>query len=383
MSDVIIVGAGLTGLAMANSLIDQGLSVTIVDRQQPTSWCSENYALRVSAISLASQQLFENLDVWSQMQAKRVSPYQSMKVWDAVSNAHIEFDAAEMSSPHLGHIIENDVMIDALWERLPKEVFVLGQCQSLQYENNRWTLVLAEQTLQAPLVIACDGACSWVRETVGIEADRTHYDQKAIVAVVKSAKSHEATAYQRFLPSGPLAFLPLGESHLSSIVWSLQSDLADEYLEKSEAEFNELLGQALEERLGETQLHTERVAFPLIHHHAKKYVQDGLVLVGDAAHAIHPLAGQGVNLGFADVACLSKIIRTARDKGRRYFSLQNLEKYERARRADNSIMHQSMTGFNALFSNEKPTLVGLRSAGLAMVNSQSWLKGWLAKRAVM
>lgn len=378
---MIIIGAGLTGLALANAMCDQGIAVTLIDRQEPGAWDASQYGLRVSAISLASKALFESLNVWGNIQSKRVSPYQHMQVWDAVTNAQIQFDAAEIAERYLGNIIENDVMIEALWEKAKGRCeFITGQCESLEKRQDGWQLQINDHTLKTELVVGCDGARSWVREQAGINADRIHYGQKAIVGVVKTEKPHELTAYQRFLPSGPLAFLPLDDPNHCSIVWSLDDDLADDVL--SASDFNERLEQAFDHRLGKLELQGKAGAFPLIHHHADQYVLDGLVLVGDSAHAIHPLAGQGVNLGFADVACLAEIIAAAREKGRRYFVESTLQKYERARRAENSIMHQSMTGFNALFSNEKPTLVGLRSAGLSIVDQQTWLKRFFVKRAM-
>lgn len=386
MSDVLIVGAGLVGLAAAKSLADQGLNVALIDQHKPKAWAiNAPYALRVSAISLRSQALFEALGVWDAICQSRAAPYEQMLVWDAISKAHISFDAAEFAQPHLGHIIENDVVSGALWgavEAHPQIEFVESKPTEITFSGDAWTLVLSNKKRTAPLLLACDGANSWVRESVGLSTDRTHYDQKALVAVVRSEKSHQQTAYQRFLPTGPLAFLPLGQSHLSSIVWTMPTESADAYLAMPKLELARLLESAFEQTLGSLAFDSEVAAFPLTHHHAPGYVLGGLALLGDAAHGIHPLAGQGANLGFADVAELSHVIQLARDKGRRYFALSTLAQYERARRRDNELMRQSMTGFNALFSNNKPSLVGLRGAGLNLVSSQAWLKQLFVRKAI-
>jgi 2-octaprenylphenol hydroxylase len=385
--DVIIVGGGMVGASLACALADSTLSIAVVEGQEPLmDWPDDAYDIRVSAITRASQQLFQRLGAWQSMVALRVAPYEQMYVWDATGGGHIQFDAAELGEPDLGHIIENRVISRALVQRARAHDNVHYRCPAqparLALRGQAAQLQLADGSrLQAPLLVGADGGRSWVRQQAGIELDVTHYEQTALVTTVKTARHHAHTAWQRFLPTGPLAFLPLTDGY-SSIVWSTSAAEAERLLGLSEAEFKQELAEAFEQRLGEITELGERALFPLQGRHARHYVKPHLALVGDAAHTIHPLAGQGVNLGLADVAALACEVLAAHRAHKPIGSLKTLRRYERSRRGDNLLMLESMGAFKRLFSNANPGLSTLRNLGLDLVDRAGPLKHFFAARAM-
>ena len=373
---IIILGAGLAGLSCACSLQTRGFDVTLVDVRQPQlTFNPEQYALRVSAINSGSMALFEEIGILDAIKEKRYQPYEAMQVWD--DTGEINFQAGELGVQWLGTIIENCVIEDALLEKFQGPI-VVGKPVKINTHDGASLSLESGETLSADLIIGADGANSWLRSQVGIETDMIAYQQKGIVAVVESEQAHKLTAYQRFLNTGPLAFLPLDNPKVASIVWSCPSEQADELLSMDEAEFNAELTKAFESKLGASKAISKRAAFPLKHHHAKTYVGERVCLIGDAAHAIHPLAGQGANLGFADVSALTKVLFDAKQKERPIYTYHTLSKYERARRKDNELMRQTMTGLNALFSNDKPVLKALRGAGLSLVDQSAFIKSIFA-----
>jgi len=385
--DIVIIGGGMVGLTLACALGQQQFKVAVVEAFEPEDIKSDDdYELRVSAISKSSQQILQNVNAWQAMLNRRACSYQHMHVWDATGDGSIHFDAADLGLDSIGHIIENKVIQFSLLEqclKLPdvdwlcpqqvKEINFSETCQQVLLENG--------ETLSAKLLVGADGANSKVREAAAIEIDATAYEQKAVVAVVKSSLHHKDTAWQRFLPSGPLAFLPLSDGSCS-IVWSAENKRADELIEMDEQQFISELQSAFENTLGKVESVSRRAAFPLIRRHANEYVKQGLALVGDAAHTIHPLAGQGVNLGLLDAAALAEIIIKARSQGKSISSFTTLRRYERWRRADNSLMMASMSGFKNLFSNEQAELSFLRNAGLNIVNSMGPVKNKLMRHAL-
>ncbi len=319
--DVIIVGAGAVGTACACALRHSGLQIALLDAQPPTPFKSgAEVDLRVFAISPATRNLLESLGAWEFIQSQRLCAYTEMSVWDATGSGYIHFDCAEMGEPALGYIIENRLLQHALRLQLetagnvsmmfpaaPDAVSVAADSVSVSLQDGR--------ELKAQLLLAADGAASATRKLAGIETASASYGQQAIVAHVATQKPHCHTARQRFLPSGPIALLPLMDGRCS-IVWSLDETRAQEVRQMDNVQFCAAVTTASGGILGEITSTTTRAAFPLQRMHVSEYVRARIALMGDAAHAMHPLAGQGVNMGFKDVAELSRIILDARQQQR-------------------------------------------------------------------
>ena len=385
--DAVIIGGGMVGLTLACALGQQAFNVAIIEAVEPQDINdSDEYELRVSAISKSSQQVFKSINVWGEILKRRACAYQHMHVWDATGEGKIHFDAAELGIDSLGHIIENRVIQFALYEKCKTLASVECLCpqrvSEINYAEDESSISLEDGTvLKTRLLIGADGANSRVRQAAGIEIDTAPYQQKGVVAVVKNTRHHQDTAWQRFLPSGPLAFLPL-DNGACSIVWSAENQRADQLLAMDKDQFERELEEAFELTLGKVELLSQRAAFPLVRRHAKQYVKKGLALIGDAAHTIHPLAGQGVNLGLLDAAALTEVLFEARATGRSLSSLSLLRKYERWRRADNSLMMYSMSGFKNLFSNDQAGLSVFRNVGLNLVDNAGMVKHKFMRHAL-
>ena len=385
--DAVIIGGGMVGLTIACALGQQSFNVAVVEANEPQDINTDGeYELRVSAISKSSQQVLKNIKAWPGIISRRACAYQHMHVWDAMGEGKIHFDAAELGIDSLGHIIENRVIQYALFEQcktLPSvDCLCPQQVVEIIYAEEESSIGLDNgMLLKTSLLIGADGANSRVREAANIEIDASPYQQKAVVAVIKNTRHHQDTAWQRFLPSGPLAFLPLGNGSCS-IVWSAENQTADQLLAMNEKQFARALEDAFDLTLGKVELVSERAAFPLVRRHAKQYIKKGLALVGDAAHTIHPLAGQGVNLGLLDAAALTEVLIEARAGGKTFSAISTLRKYERWRRADNSMMMYSMSGFKSLFSNEQAALSMLRNAGLNLVDNSGIIKHKFMRHAL-
>lgn len=377
----------MVGAALAVALLRQGFRVALIEARAPQAeWPRDSHDLRVSAITRASQHLFENLGAWAAMAADRVTPYQAMQVWDAAGSGEIRFEAADLGEPDLGHIVENRVIQRALWRGLDQQdrlqLFCPDSITGLQTRADGVRIWLAGGAcLQADLVVGADGGNSRVRDFSGFEVEGWPYDQHAVVATVRPALGHGDTAWQRFLPAGPLALLPLNPG-LFSIVWSTTPTHAKQLLALDDAEFGAAVTAASEARAGEIGAAGPRAAFPLRLQRATCYVKPGVALVGDAAHVIHPLAGQGVNLGLLDAAVLVDELCAARARGRALGGLATLRRYERARKADNLLVQFAMDGFKRLFGSELVPLRLLRNLGLHAANRYGPLKQLFARSAL-
>ncbi len=383
--DVLIVGSGMVGAAIANALDGSDLTIGIIENHTPQmQWPPEHFDIRVSAITRASQRFFENLGVWHGMEQRRVTPYNQMHVWDSTGgHGEIHFDAAEINEPNLGHIIENSVIQSALVERFADfdniEFICPVNFTRLAFEKDHAWLELDDgKKLAAKLIIGTDGANSRVRQIAGISVKGWQYDHKAVVTVVKTEKSHQNAAWQRFLPTGPLAFLPL-ENGYSSIVWSTSPSLADQLVAMDVELFKQDLEQAFESKLGTIVEVGQRGAFQLKLQHTTNYTRPRLALAGDAAHAVHPLAGQGVNLGLLDAAALTEVVLEAHQAGQDIGSHQILRRFERWRKGDNLAMLAAMDGFKRLFGNQTAPVQFMRHLGLNMTNRATPLKNFLVK----
>lgn len=385
---IVIVGGGMVGLVLAAALARHQLPVILIENQMPAlQWPAAELDSRVSAINIASQNILMNLGIWSKLSKEATCPLRGMQVWDFVGGGEIEFTAADLGKPQLGFIVENRAVIKALWEHLSTEPLVkmIAPAQPVKMVRgiDNLQLQLADQSIiSAKLLVGADGAHSWVREQMGVVLEERPYQQQAIVSVVETEKSHQMLAYQSFLPTGPLGVLPLSHLHRAAIVWS--NDLLDaERLVRIPAnDFNRELSQALNFRLGAMSYLSELRVIPLVMRHAKEYVQPRLALIGDAAHTIHPLAGQGVNLGLLDAAALAQVIAQARDKDQEIGGLRALKRYQRWRKGNNVLMSATMGGFKELFSGDSNWKVQLRSQGLNLTNQIPWLKQVFMRQAM-
>jgi 2-octaprenylphenol hydroxylase len=384
--DVIIVGAGIVGLTLACALAEQALRVAIVNNAPLKKQAlPEKFDNRVSAITRASENIFTKLSAWSAMTQVRVSPFREMKVWDASGSGYIHFSSKQLSEPYLGHIIENQVMINALLEQCHKhhvKLIAPAIPQQIIVTEAQAILTLDDHSaMVADLIVGADGGNSWVRESQGFPLVTRAYGHTAIVANIKTTEPHDNCARQRFLPSGPLAFLPLAEAHTCSIVWSCVPELAEELMALPENAFLQRLSLAFDHVLGEVIHTSKRVQFPLIMRQAKNTVKPRLALVGDAAHTIHPLAGQGVNLGLLDAACLSEVLCAAKAKNA-LGKLATLRRYERWRKSHNHLMSATVQGFKELFGSDNTLLTWIRNTGLSLTNQCSPLKTLIMRRAM-
>jgi len=385
--DVVIVGAGMVGAALACMLDGSGLRVALIEaRSLRTHWPEGSVDLRVSAITAASRHIFMALDAWERMRALGVSPFQEMQVWDAAGGGAVHFEAADIGVPYLGYIIENRVVQTALLAGIAGSSSVTLICPAaingMQRDAQGVRLLLADgRSLSTALVVGADGGNSRIRQLAAISTQGWSYDQQAVVAAVNTRLKHAETAWQRFLPAGPLAFLPLRDGR-SAIVWSVSPARAKELLAMEASAFCRTLGEAFDHRLGEVLETSPRAVFPLRLQHADRYISQRLALVGDAAHTIHPLAGQGVNLGLLDAAALAEVIQDALDRGRDFATLPVLRRYERWRKGDNLLTMLAMDGFKRCFGAEFPPLRLLRNAGLRLVDAAPPVKHRLIRHAM-
>lgn len=391
-ADLIIVGAGMVGSALALALEHSGLEILVVDGG-PLSvrpFAAEGaFEPRVSALSAASQRILERLGVWDGIAARRVSPYRDMRVWDGSGTGSVHFSAASVHAEVLGHIVENRAVQDALLDRLhDSQIGLLGNArlEQLRRSGDGWLLTLADgRELRAPLLVAADGANSAVRRLAGCATREWDYLHHAIVTSVRCERAHQATAWQRFTDDGPLAFLPLarqGDEHWCSIVWSTVPAEAERLMALDDEAFRHELGKAFEWRLGQVTAVDPRLCIPLRQRHAKRYVESGLALIGDAAHSIHPLAGQGVNLGFLDAAVLAEVLLHALQRGEQANDVRVLSRYERRRMPHNLAMMAAMEGFERLFQADPLPLRLLRNSGLNWVDELPDAKALFVRRAL-
>lgn len=392
-ADLIIVGAGMVGSTLALALEGSGLDILVLDASPLEAADFDpqgGFEPRVSALSAASQRIFERLGAWPGMSARRVSPYTDMHVWDGSGTGQIHFSAETVHAEVLGHIVENRVVQDALLETMQRRggqrLLGAARFERLERMPQGWQLTLDDgRQLNAPLLVAADGANSAVRRLAGCETREWDYLHQAIVTSVRCSEPHQRTAWQRFTDDGPLAFLPLerdGDQHWCSIVWSVTELEARRLMALDDVAFRAALGRAFEQRLGEVEEFDPRLCIPLRQRHAKRYVQPGLALIGDAAHTIHPLAGQGVNLGLLDAAVLAEVIEAAMARGERPEDIRVLSRFERRRMPHNLAMMAAMEGFERLFQADPLPLRWLRNTGLKAVQALPEAKALFVRQAL-
>ena len=396
---VAIVGGGLVGGALALLLARQGLAVTVVEPQSRETQLHElepattvhGFEPRVSALTEGTRQLLEDLGIWSEVEARRCCPYREMRVWDAEGTGSIHFDAAELQLSRLGSIVENRIVLGALARAMVAEPNLTwldgeyvrhwrptGAGSAVMLSDGRW--------LEARLVVGADGANSRIRQWAGLATREWDYDQQAIVCTARTEYCHQRTAWQRFMTTGPVAYLPLANEESSdrfvSIVWSQDVGESARLMNLDEGAFAGELAAALEWTLGAVEAVSTRHALPLRQRHAREYTRPGVVLVGDAAHTIHPLAGQGVNLGFADAAVLADEIRLAMERGLEPSHSSALQRYQRRRKVENLSLMAAMEGFKQLFARDELPLRWLRNTGMRWLDGQAGIKNRIAAEAM-
>lgn len=375
--DVLIVGAGITGLTVAALLAQSRhrdrLNITVVDAgPRPVHDPSGDVALRVSAIATGSAQLLGSIGAWQTVTETRASPYEGMRVWDESvepdSLGALQFDAAEFAVPQLGFIVENVLIQHAM----------LGVLEKLDVTLRFETRI---DKPEADLVIGADGARSFVREYFGIDSHEFPYGQTAFVTHLQPERPHQRVALQRFTRDGPLGMLPLADGRVS-VVWSIHDALAERVQAANDEDLGEILSEASDYALGQLTAAGPRGAFPLCARHASQYVMPGVALIGDAAHAIHPLAGQGANLGLQDAAKLAEVIDTALGDGEYPGDRPVLRRYERARKGENATMLHFMTGLNKLFATDSALVRELRVTGMRLFNNSGPIRDHAVKVAL-
>jgi len=390
--DIAIVGAGMVGMALAIALdrssslrialLDGGPKPPPLKQTQPDS--------RVVALTEASRQFLHDLEVWPLMNPEHICPYTKMEVWDGTGTGRIQFNCDEIGENNLGHIVENAVITDALFKKLAStQVNTLWSARveafAVQEPYSHLTLDNGD-VIRSSLVVAADGGQSTVRRLSNLPIREWSYNHTALTCVAKTSQSHEYTARQCFTAHGPLAFLPLllenRDTHHCAVVWSVTPNDADTLVACTDASFATKLETAFERALGDIERVYSRHAFPLTQRHCKRYFKSGVVVIGDAAHTLHPLAGQGANLGFKDAAALAEEIKRAIDRKMPLQDITILERYQRRRMGDNLAMMAAMEGFKRLFARDELPLRWLRNQGLNIVDRTGYLKRRIIREAM-
>ncbi|MDE2271997.1 MAG: FAD-dependent oxidoreductase [Xanthomonadaceae bacterium] len=383
--DVAVAGGGMVGAACALALARRGFSVALLEAGEPPPWrAGEPEDLRVIALAPSSARLLDELGAWRAIAAARISPYRRMCVWDAASGAELGFDAARDGRAQLGWIVENKLVAWTLWRALEAagvRRVCPAQVESFEQRGDRVVLEPGEGgSMSAALLVIADGAGSRLREQAGIVVRGRDYRQRAVVAHVATERAHEQTAWQRFTREGPIALLPLAEGR-SSIVWSLPETRAREVLALDDAAFSEAAGLASDFRLGRVVETTPRASFPLRLQVAETFVAGRCVLIGDAAHAVHPLAGQGANLGLRDVAELASVLGATRAAACDFAAPHVLQRYARRRRSAGTLDAHAFDAIERMFAAQTQAWAALRGLGMRAVDAIEPLKGLLAVHA--
>lgn len=393
--DIIIVGAGIVGATLACKLVQENpaLQIVVVEATPfKPNYTATAFDARVVALTMASQQLLQDIGAWPLITNNRYCPYTHMHVWDGTGTGSIDFDCREVGETALGYIVENSVIVEALLQQLGStgvKLLCPAKVSAINLSSaHELALVILEdgRSLRAKLIVATDGANSPIRHMAHLETREWEYGHTAIITTVQTEKSHQYAAQQCFTEHGPLAFLPLetsdGNTHVCSIVWSAPAGYARELLALDDAAFATTLANAFENRLGAIRHITPRYSFPLMQRHCKHYFKPGVVVAGDAAHTIHPLAGQGVNLGLQDVVALADEIHRARERNISLADISILERYQRRRKGPNLAMMGVMEGFKQLFAQDSLPLRWLRNMGMRQLDKTHLIKRKVIKEAM-
>ncbi|WP_150539942.1 FAD-dependent monooxygenase [Actinobacillus vicugnae] len=388
-ADIIIIGGGMVGLALAGLLKDTACQIKIIEKQAPS--LTDSYSNRVSAINATSEQMLRQIGAFERIASDRLSPYQQMLVWEKDSFARIHFDNQQLAIQQLGvdqlgFIIENNRIQHALWQQVNQQEnaeIILANAQTIGVNETGAFLTLDNgETLSAKLVIAADGANSWLRQQANIPVTSKDYQHNALVCNVKTAEPHQLIARQIFSPDSILAFLPLADEQYCSIVWSLPPEQAKTLVNCDEQQFNRALTIAFDNQLGLVELQSERAIYPLVARYARDFAQNRIALIGDAAHTIHPLAGLGVNLGFADAIMLAQEIQYHLANGHDIGEYRHLRRFERTRKAEASKLLLAMETLKQLFHGDHPLKKLIRGIGLTVTDQIPQLKKRLIEQAM-
>jgi len=391
---IVIVGGGMTGGLLAVLLAEQGLTVTVLDGAPAPTMPEGAAQLRVSTLTEASHWLLRNTGVWDCLDLSRVQPYHAMQVWDQDGTGEVLFRAEEIGAQSLGWLLENGHLAAALYRKAATLPTLDWQCgvpvDALRRDTTtgQWAVRSGDSFWQADLLVGADGARSQVREQAGISGGPRDSGHHALVATIATQQPHNGCARQVFMETGPLALLPLftgegqDDQRQCSIVWSGWPQRIAALRDKDAVAFAAELQAAVGDALGSVTLLSERAVFPIQERHASQYVSTGLALVGDAAHVIHPLAGQGVNLGLLDAAVLAEEVAGACEQGRGCADPRALARYQRRRRGENLLMQNAMRGFQSLFEQRAMPVRWLRNTGMRWVNQAGPVKGFFARQAM-
>lgn len=394
--DIVIVGGGAVGsvaaclMAQIVNNSDKQLKIAVVEAQLPSAFDPSQVDPRVAAVTEKTRLIFEQIGIWQKVVDKRACAYKAMNVWDAEGTGRITFDCQQVQQPNLGHIVENSALVSTLMEHIQHqpniELFCPANIVDYRLQQNGITLTLDNHAeLSAQLLIAADGANSMVREHFQFATKQWDYGQHAIVTTITTENSNQLTAWQRFMPTGPLALLPLDDidsAHCCSIVWSQDSQEAERLMALDDKAFCKELSRASEHCLGEVLNIEKRFLIPLRQSHATDYVMPRVALIGDAAHSIHPLAGQGANLGFSDAQVLATEIAKAHARDLDLGDIIVLKRYQRLRKPENLATMAAMEGFKRLFGAQNSTLRLVRNYGLSAINGLGAIKNKLIKQAM-
>jgi 2-polyprenylphenol 6-hydroxylase len=385
--DLVIVGAGIVGLTLIHGLKNRGLRIALIDREDPDTLLNAVPPrlfdqLRFIAITRRSQQIFERDHVWSSLASVECGPMKEMEIQSSNTTERLTFSAAEVGQPCLATIVNNAALQRALFlsmrTRSDLDTFFGHSIATIEEESKGRLITLTSgKRLKTTLIVGADGAQSKVRELANIPCPRHDYQQEALVATVRTKQPHRQTGYQLFLPQGPLAFLPLHAADTASIVWSTTSAEVAQLKAASDADFCHRLTTSFRHRLGQVEETSPRLSFPLRTQQAACFVQPHLALIGDAAHTVHPLAGQGANLGIADAVCLAKTLQEAQDVNRCLGAYSVLRRYERERIFHRRLMGSGVDGIKQLFATSNPVLQKIREQGLKQLNRMRGLKNYL------